>query len=435
MKKIFIIFVFSGLLHAEEGNWGFAGNYTQFSGSARFLALGKAGNAITEDMSSVYFNPAGLAYINPQQLIFSDAILPLGGRMGWFGYARPTKEYGNFGIHFTGLYAGKMEITDIWGQKAGETFSDLNLLTSLTYAKEIFYNVGAGISYKLLYKKISEWGGFGQGLDLGFLFLGNNPFSFGLAFQNVIPPRIKLIEEKERYPLSVRGGFAYRIYYDRFIFLMDLNSIPEFDVFEFGGGIEYKPFQFLSLRGGIDNKRFCFGLGIEYPMVGKTMGVDFAGTYHYASGGAFPMIFYFTLFLHFAGFRLEVTPRTFVFSPTSRENNVLPIRIFVNSKKEIERYQFLVKDDKGEVIRVYKDFGAPPREIVWDGRDDIGHLARDGKYYYECIVVERKGSVFREEGFLAEIRTVGPAGEIFFKEKTQKKPEETKEIEIKEEEK
>ncbi|MEO0241379.1 MAG: hypothetical protein ABIM83_07980, partial [candidate division WOR-3 bacterium] len=51
-------------------------------------------------------------------------------------------------------------------------------------------------------------------------------------------------------------------------------------------------------------------------------------------------------------------------------------------------------------------------------------------YYYECIVVENKGSVFREEGFLSEIRTIGPAGEIFFKEKIKPKeevPEEKKE--------
>lgn len=428
MKKLIIIPILFSLLAAEEGNWGFAGSYTHFSGSARFLALGKTGSAITEDISSVYYNPAGLAYINPQQLVFSDAILPLGGRMGWFGYARPTKEYGNFGIHFTGLYAGKIEITDIWGQRSGETFSDLNLLTSLNYAKEIFYNVGVGISYKLLYHKISEWGGLGQGLDMGFLFLGNNPFSFGISFQNILSPKVKLIEENERYPFSIKGGFAYRMYYDKFLLLFDINSIPEFNILEFGGGMEYRPFKFLSIRSGIDNKRFCFGFGVEYPMVGKTIGVDFAGTYHYASGGGFPMIFYFSLFLHFAGFRLEVTPRTFVFSPTSRENNVLPVRIFVNTKKEIERYQFLVKDDKGEVIRVYKDFGTPPREIIWDGRDDFGHLTKDGKYYYECIVVERKGSVFKESGFLAEIRTIGPAGEIFFREKTpEKTPEETKE--------
>uniref|UniRef100_A0A7V3ZT07 PorV/PorQ family protein n=2 Tax=candidate division WOR-3 bacterium TaxID=2052148 RepID=A0A7V3ZT07_UNCW3 len=430
MKRIFLILLFASLVYSESGNWGFKGSYEYFPVSARILSLAKSGSALTEDMSSVYFNPACLAYINPQQIVFSDALLPLGSTMGWFGYARPTKDFGNFGIHITGLYAGKMEITDIWGNKLHDKYADFNISTSLSYARELTYNVGFGFSYKLIYHTISEYSGIGHGLDIGFLFSGNNPFSFGFSVYNLLPPRIKLIEETERFPLGIKGGFVYRIYYDKFLILFDLTGVPEYNIIEPSAGLEYKPFKFLSIRSGMDDKRFCFGFGVEYPMIGKTIGVDFAGTYHYSSGGVFPMIYYFTLFLHFAGFRLEVTPSTYVFSPTSRENNVLPIRIFVNTKKEIERYQFLVKDSKGEVIRVYKDYGAPPREIIWDGRDDFGSLAMDGRYYYECIVVENKGSVFREEGFLSEIRTIGPAGEIFFKEKIKRKeevPEEKKE--------
>jgi hypothetical protein len=424
MKRLILIFSLISFVYSEEGYWGFAGSYEYFPVSARILSLGKTCVALTGDISSIYFNPASLAYINPQQIVFSDALLPLGATMGWFGYARPTKEYGNFGVYLNGLYSGKMEITDEWGNKKGDKFSEYNILASLNYAKEISYNFGFGFSYKLIYHQISSYSGIGHGLDAGFLFFGNNPLSFGISLQNLLPPRIKLIEETERYPVGIKGGIAYRLYYDKFIALFDLTSIPEHNIIEPSAGLEYKPFKFLSLRAGMDNKRFCFGFGLEYPMIGKTIGVDFAGTYHYESSGFFPMTYYFTLFLHFAGFRLEVSPRLYVFSPTSRENNVLPIRIFVNTRKEIERYQFLIKDSKGEVIRVFKEYGPPPREIIWDGRDDFGMLAMDGKYYYECIVIERKGSVYREEGFLSEIRTIGPAGEIFFKEKVKPKEEE-----------
>ncbi|MEO0260068.1 MAG: hypothetical protein ABIM77_04935, partial [candidate division WOR-3 bacterium] len=102
MKRIFLILLFASLVYSESGNWGFKGSYEYFPVSARILSLAKSGSALTEDMSSVYFNPACLAYINPQQIVFSDALLPLGSTMGWFGYARPTKDFGNFGIHITG---------------------------------------------------------------------------------------------------------------------------------------------------------------------------------------------------------------------------------------------------------------------------------------------------------------------------------------------
>ncbi|MQK95183.1 hypothetical protein, partial [Escherichia coli] len=150
MKRFFLILFLISSVYSESGNWGFKGVYEYFPVSARILSLGKSGAALTEDISSVYFNPASLAYINPQQIVFSDALLPLGSTMGWFGYARPTREFGNFGVHITGVYSGKMEMTDVWGNKLLDKFADFNMGFSLNYARELTYNVGFGFSYKLI---------------------------------------------------------------------------------------------------------------------------------------------------------------------------------------------------------------------------------------------------------------------------------------------
>ncbi|MEN3043629.1 MAG: PorV/PorQ family protein [Candidatus Hydrothermales bacterium] len=409
------------------GAWGMPGSFMLYSPSARSFALGSAYTAFVGDPASIYFNPAGIAESNPQEIQFSQSSLPLGGNYGWVGYVRPTQKIGNFGAALLFVNSGKTKVTDP-ENKFGGNFVHFESAFYLTYAKELSNYVDAGLSYKLLYKTISRFSSLGHAFDLGFIFLPQNVFKVGVAFLNLLNVPYKLIEESEKIPLTIRAGILSSFFEGKFNLLFDFYNVNEWNENYYSFGAEYYPVDILSLRVGMTKYSFTAGSGIFLKLPGKRIGIDLGGSYHYESNNLFPFTGFITLYFQFAGFRVEVAPNVRVFSPKSPENNILRIDLFTQARKEVERWQFVIKDYKGEIKRIYKDFGEAPKEILWDGRDDLGILVQDGSYYYEFRVVQRDGSVLIDTGFLSAVRTIGPKGEIFYREKVE---EEIKEEEVK----
>jgi len=404
------------------GAWGIPGSFMLYSPTARAFSLGSAFTAFTEDPATIYFNPAGIAETNPQEIQFSQSPLPLGGQYGWVGYVRPTLKIGNFGAALLFMNSGKIELTDPEAKKR-EDFTHFETAFYFTYAREISRYFDAGFSYKILFKNVSRYSSVAHSSDIGFILFPQSVYRFGLSFINLVSTPYKLIEESEEIPLAVRAGFVSSLFEGKLNLLLDFYTVTEWGENFYSFGLEYYPIDILSIRIGFSKYDFSAGSGFFLKLPGKRIGIDFGGAYQFESQGQFPMTGFITLWFSFAGFRVEVTPNVRVFSPRSRENNILRIDLFTQARKEIEKWQFVVKDSKGEIKRIYKDFGIPPSELLWDGRDDLGILVQDGSYYYEFRVVQKDGSILIDNGFLAEIRTLGPKGEIFFKEKGEK-PEE-----------
>jgi len=49
--------------------------------------------------------------------------------------------------------------------------------------------------------------------------------------------------------------------------------------------------------------------------------------------------------------------------------------------QNVERWQFVISDPRGEVFRKFEGKGAPPKEIEWDGRGDDGSILDVGATY------------------------------------------------------
>jgi hypothetical protein len=407
--------VFNFLFLIVIGAGGFPGSFLYFSPTASVFGMGGTHTAFSGSVTSIYFNPAGIAECNPQEIQIGESPLVLGGQYGFFGYVRPTKFVGNFASGVVFVNSGKIKLTEETGEYK-EDFTSTEIAVLFSYAKEIVKFFDFGFSYKLLYKRVSHFDATAHSFDLGFMLLPHREVSMGLSLLNVFSSPFILIEERERIPFSMRAGFLYKPFEGRLKLAFDYLGVTGWDENVFSFGIEYYPMNRFALRAGVDKYRFFLGAGFNINLVGKKIGFDVASSYHYESSGFFPFQFVFGLWIKFSGFRVEVRPNSRLFSPRSRENNILRIDLFSNAKREIEKWQFIVKDSKGEIVRIYKDYGNPPKEILWDGRDDFGKLVKDDFYYYEFQVVQTDGAVLREEGFLAEIRTIGPKGEIIFKE-------------------
>ena len=117
--------------------------------------------------------------------------------------------------------------------------------------------------------------------------------------------------------------------------------------------------------------------------------------------------------MSFAGFRVWVDATPSRFSPTAEDKeNVLWMDVRLMTRAAIKRWQLLIKNSFGEVVRSYSGWETPPLRMTWDGLDDAGRLVSDGKYYYEIITVDQRNSTLQYSGTLTEIRTRGPQGRI-----------------------
>ena len=78
--------------------------------------------------------------------------------------------------------------------------------------------------------------------------------------------------------------------------------------------------------------------------------------------------------------------------------------------------QLLVKNSLGEVVRTYGTWGPPPKEVTWDGRDEAGLLVPDGHYSYDLLIVQEGGEPYTDDGYLTQVKTVGPKAAIQIEE-------------------
>ncbi|MGQ9707653.1 MAG: hypothetical protein ACUVUR_02110 [bacterium] len=419
------ILLFPGLVLAEGG---LPGAFLNYGAGPRSLAMGKAFTAVCDDAQAAYYNPAGLFQLNTQEVLFAHSQL-YGARMELLSYALPTREFGAFGI--TLLNYGAEGIDSRTSQNLRYQpmlFAENGYLVSYAYNPLNFLGVGGTI--KLITKNLAQFSDVGVGADLGLLIRPAGPFSFGLSVQNAIEPVLTLHTLTDRYPRTVRTGAAVRLLEDRVTITADLstpllraidsfnNPTPRFklDLVPHGGCEFHILPGVLVQRVGVDPNEISVGLGI-YKSWGKmSLGIDYAFLLHHQSSFLLAPTHKIGLFIDFGGFRVWIDAEPRLFTPTpGNKKNVLWMDVRSISRAPVKRWQLLIKNSFGEVIRSYSGWEAPPPRLMWDGLDDAGRLVSDGKYYYDIVIIDQRNSSLKFGGFLTEILTKGPQGRIEIK--------------------
>lgn len=225
------------------------------------------------------------------------------------GYVMPIKGWGTVGANVTFLSLGKQQRTTEFGDLLGE-FGTFELATTLSYGTKLSNSLAAGISAKVIYSHLADFGAgsergsgtaTGLAVDLGTIW--QTPFKrldIGAAVTN-LGPNISYIDASQADPLprNLAAGFAYRILnspFNRLTLVGELNkdligitdkSIKsvdtttadtvyysvlksQFDEVIFNVGMEYQYGSFLALRGGYiydrqgDIKKPTLGAGLQY---------------------------------------------------------------------------------------------------------------------------------------------------------------------------
>jgi hypothetical protein len=405
----------SAELLAIQGDAGSPGAFLEYGAGARSIGMGKAMTGLANDVSATYFNPAGLVQMNPQMLTLMHTALFQLSYYEYLGYSYPTRASGTFGTSFVGVVTQGIEDRTADNHPIG-LFDDGQYCWTLSWGRDLNRWSAVGLNYKAIYHKIAHWGGLGHGADLGFFFFRQKPVTVGLCYQNVLRPAIKLARSTDVYPSTWRGGAAVHVIRDRLIASGDVAYTQHQNVKGYGG-VEFKALKGLTLRGGIDPIHVNGGAGISANRVSWSLALDYALTFNYQSRGQMPPVSNFSLSLTFGGFHTGVRSHPEVFSPmASAQENLVRMEIKAATRKKPTKWQLLVKNSLGEVVRAYGTWGPPPKEVAWDGRDDAGLLVPDGHYSYDLLIVQEGGDTYTDDGYLTEVKTVGPKAAIKIEE-------------------
>lgn len=208
--------------------------FLQIEPDSRSTGMGNTGVAIADNASAIFWNPAGLAFQNQNQISLTHANwLPSFNADLFYDYLVGTYHVdgiGTIGGHLTFLNLGEQTRTDETGLELGR-FNSFELSGGLSYGFRLSDNFALGTGLRFIYSSLADGSVSGQdinpgssvGLDLSALYktdpfiVANRQASFNAGFNlSNIGPGIQYTDNAQKDPLPtvMRVGWAYKMNID-----------------------------------------------------------------------------------------------------------------------------------------------------------------------------------------------------------------------------
>jgi len=373
---------------------GVPGGFLRFGASARSLALGNAVTGMADDVATAYWNPAGLAQLRTMEATAMGATMFNDTRYTFFSLGLPTEGWGTFSLNGTFTNSGEFE-RSTWDTDLDETFSEKEGVFGLGYA-----NGGSRFTYGLNLKAVSQniggASGSSTGLDVGLMFRPHRRFSVGGAVQNLITPKITLIDEEEKLARSARAGLALRFFRNKLRVTTDLVKTEYMDT-SFRSGMELSPLPQLVVRGGYDSEREHMSAGAGFLLENWQFDYAFVST-DLGSQNVFSATLRFGV-----PFGVKMKTDRALFSPSGSDRNVT-FDIETAVRGTIESWSLEITDNQGRTVRTLFGNGVPPEGVTWGGEDEDGRLVDNGKYGVRVTVIDDMG---QEWDYMTAVEIMG----------------------------
>ncbi len=203
MKKVIGICILTVLLTAAVSNAGVFGGlsksgttaaqFLKIQVGARAIGMGGAYVALANDVTSIYWNPAGLTHIGSNGAVGFVHTKWLGGmNFDFAGAVIRAGSIGSVGLSFTSLSMPDMKVrTEFEPEGTGEFFSAQDFSLGLSFARSITDRFSVGFNTKYIREQIWHMATSAIAFDLGILFktdfdwlvLGINVSNFGPKMQ------------------------------------------------------------------------------------------------------------------------------------------------------------------------------------------------------------------------------------------------------------
>lgn len=261
-----------------------AAQFLKIGVGARAVGMGEAYVAVSNDVSSIHYNPGGLVNVMGRTLFGTHINMPADVRYDFLAYSQNLSSIGGVvGISFGALTMDDMERTDIFGGgPTGETFGASSYVMGLTYARSLTDRFSLGGSLKWIQEYLDDESSAEPAADLGIVYrTGFRSLRMGFVIKN-FGPDSKFIQESHPLPMNFHFGFAYDLlesYQHKMTLAFD-GSHPNDNAERYDIGMEYGFNNMLFLRSGYqfeyDAHSFSFGGGVNLSVGAFTAIVDYA---------------------------------------------------------------------------------------------------------------------------------------------------------------
>jgi hypothetical protein len=167
-----------------------AAEFLLFGAGARGTALGTAYSAIANDVSALYYNPAGIALMPRAGAMFGTYDYVAETRYSWGGIAFPFSggsrsvgiQVGTFGFKDQPVYTAEQP------EGTGSVYSVSQTVAGLSFAQNFSDRFSAGITAKGVFDNLGEAAGQAFAVDFGTNFhaqLSGHPIKFSFVVSNL----------------------------------------------------------------------------------------------------------------------------------------------------------------------------------------------------------------------------------------------------------
>jgi len=249
----------------------------------RAIGMGEAHATLAEDITAMYWNPAGLARMAGNQVLFNHYDYLADLHFDYVGIAFSVPALGAIGASVSYLGSGEIERTTLTLQEGtGEMVSAGSYAVGLAFARELTDRFSFGFNAKYIHEWLWHCSANGFAVDVGCLFdtqfhnlkLGMSISNFGTAMrmegrdllvQHDIDPMSEgnnsnvnayLATDAYKLPILFRVGVSMDVARDvlhlaNHGFIVAVNAVHPNDNKEYlNVGAEYRFFQLLALRIG-----------------------------------------------------------------------------------------------------------------------------------------------------------------------------------------
>jgi len=262
----------------------------------RASAMGDAFIAVANDVSALYWNPAGLSQFSENQIIFSHNKWIDDINHDFLGAVYHLDNDNTFGIAFTALSMDKMKVTTEFSPfGTGEYYGFSDIAIAISYSRKMTEQFSFGGTIKYMEETLDKLKMRGVMIDLGTYYwtgLGSTRFAVTVSnFGNDLAPdgEVVLVGNRTKSewqsfspPTMFKIGFAFEPYEDeinRITASIQLNH-PNDNSENFVIGAEYSYDKMFYLRSGykvnVDEQNYSFGAGVSLPISIANISVDYS---------------------------------------------------------------------------------------------------------------------------------------------------------------
>ncbi|MEW6618677.1 MAG: PorV/PorQ family protein [bacterium] len=393
------------------------GAFLRIGMGARAIGIGSAFTSIADDVSSIYWNPAGLSKLKYKEALFMHTQWVTDIKSEYLAQAQPLK-YGGYGVSLLYLYT-----TDIRRNKLGKesgSFNNYDSCVTLAYGYKLNSNISLGLSLKIISGCLDTTKANSYCIDIGGLYKRDN-LRLGAVIQN-LGLGMKFRDESDPMPINFKLGAGYKLLDKNLTLAVDIDK-PIDDNISIKLGTEYSYKDTIIGRIGYQIGRDVGGLSTGIGFKFRDYKLDYAFVPYDKLGNTHRI----SLTMQFAPKIEEKPPIPKVIPPIPKDLKPTPVPEVIEMqptvivynwrgiitpdgdgiedmatfnirvggfKYPIETWELNITTTEDKSVKIFVGSGKPPFTIVWDGRNNEGQIVPIGTYFYILYIKDSAGNKF-----------------------------------------